>query len=489
MLSKMQKASNQSANPLDLKTTLGLMREVSTASAKGSATEAYVFRDRLAIRDELKRRLEAQGSQQDDRYLDTAIAEWESAQNRFEEPSRNFRYKLAETYLARWAIARWVGIPIGAAGLIAILALGSIRVANEHSLNSKEHDVEAKVETLYTHDRVLTTKLSELQGTPLLGQLPADEALRFKSSIDTARNALAAAEPFFLDATQNGRATEKVTRANFTEVAARVTDIERRIGSAESSIGVASGIVSAQQLITDGRKTLDGLLAEIKSTNPPLVILTRAETLYQGGIIGVSQRQPEQVKSYTLQLTSLRDNTKAIIDLNTQSDRLYKAILAIAKEDKAVQQANSLQAESQQYLGTADVGNLRQTVDRLGSLEQILKVEFTVKITGGKERISNSNSSIRNYYLLVEAVDQSGKVIFLDIRNEETGKTEQVNHWGERAPKSLYDAVNNDYSDNQIIDKNKLGAKQKGLLSWDRAYNGNPYDGLPREGLGQITRW
>ena len=90
------------------------------------------------------------------------------------------------------------------------------------------------------------------------------------------------------------------------------------------------------------------------------------------------------------------------------------------------------------------------------------------------------NPLSRNYYLVVEALDASGKAVPQSILNEETGTRETVTKWAVRVPKSVFDEVQADKLDDGIIQNAVLGTKARGELhpKWRREVSG-----------GALTRW
>ena len=95
-------------------------------------------------------------------------------------------------------------------------------------------------------------------------------------------------------------------------------------------------------------------------------------------------------------------------------------------------------------------------------------------------RIPPKNPHGKNYYLIVEAIDASGKSLTLEIENEENGKREKVSRWGVRVPRSVYEAVRADKMEDGIVDKRIVGTKERGEL--EIRYK------VPVVG-GTITRW
>jgi hypothetical protein len=134
-------------------------------------------------------------------------------------------------------------------------------------------------------------------------------------------------------------------------------------------------------------------------------------------------------------------------------------------------------------------GDSRAAKDALRSLTDLrtsLEQEYTLRIVNrpdersGVWRIPDINTGARNFYIIVEAVDPSGKVLTVSVKNEETGKTVLVDRWGLRVDQNTFAAVARDKQDDGIIEKNRFGYKRRGYLV--------PQYEMPTTG-GAITEW
>lgn len=164
----------------------------------------------------------------------------------------------------------------------------------------------------------------------------------------------------------------------------------------------------------------------------------------------------------------------------------YQTVSAIAATDHArgvVQQAHDAGATA---LRNDDLDSARSAIDRLEQLQTLLQQEFVVQIVSrdgertGVWRIPDVNQKARNLYIIVEAVDASGRRLTVPVENEETGRTELVDKWGLRVEQATFDAVKRDKQDDGIIENDRFGYKKRGFLK--------PQYELPTSG-GAITRW
>jgi len=137
-------------------------------------------------------------------------------------------------------------------------------------------------------------------------------------------------------------------------------------------------------------------------------------------------------------------------------------------------------------LSNKDIIEAETAIGKIENLSRSLGQSYQLRIisrfneASGIWLESKTNNDIRNFYLIVEAVDTSGQVLAVDIKDEEYKKTERVNKFGVRVPKSVFDAVAADKKDDQIIQDDILGQKKRGVLDPTLKFEGP---------LGFITDW
>ena len=172
--------------------------------------------------------------------------------------------------------------------------------------------------------------------------------------------------------------------------------------------------------------------------------------------------------------------------LKEQIDRHFKAIVILSKDNEATKLAQRLTKEAKAALQAGDLASAKIAQKRLKRLYEQLKQAYTLRIVqepgahSGIWRIPPKNPQGRNYYLIVEAIDEQGRALNLEIENEETGKKEKVSRWGIRVPKEIYEAVRADKMRDGIVDKRIVGKKERGKI--------NPDYYIDVAG-GKITRW
>jgi len=149
---------------------------------------------------------------------------------------------------------------------------------------------------------------------------------------------------------------------------------------------------------------------------------------------------------------------------------LHNEVVQIAKSDNARQTADSYLVAGQSALASDNTDRAKATVTELQSLRTSLQQEYTIRIVNrqgvksGVWRIPDINTSAKNYYLIVEAIDPSGNTLSTNILNEETGKNSAVDIWGLRVDKNVFDRVARDKRDDGIIENDRMGYKERGYL-------------------------
>jgi hypothetical protein len=159
---------------------------------------------------------------------------------------------------------------------------------------------------------------------------------------------------------------------------------------------------------------------------------------------------------------------------------------ALASTDQARETLGRYLNAGQAAVLDGDTEGARKALGQLESARTLLGQEYVVRIANrpgersGVWRIPDVNTGARNYYIMVEAVDPTGRVLRLPIQSEETRTTETVDIWGLRVDEHTFLAVGGDKQDDGIIQRDRFGYKARGEL-------------VPRYEIettgGAITRW
>ena len=157
-------------------------------------------------------------------------------------------------------------------------------------------------------------------------------------------------------------------------------------------------------------------------------------------------------------------------DLPERLTGLHAEIVELAKSDRARESANRLMNAGKTALRDENNEAAKESLTALETLRTSLEQEYTVRIVNRPEarsglwRIPDVNSKTRNYYIVVEAIDPSGKPLQVAIENEETNQTELVDTWALRVDEDTFTAVAKDKQDDGIIERDRFGYKHRGYL-------------------------
>ncbi len=167
-------------------------------------------------------------------------------------------------------------------------------------------------------------------------------------------------------------------------------------------------------------------------------------------------------------------------------DATHARVLAIASVPEASERATTSLVDGQGALERDDVAAARRALAELEALEATLEQRYRLLIVAGPDsvsgvwRVPDVNVAARNHYLIVEALDDAGRRVQVEVRNEETGTVERVSTWGLRVPQEVFESVAADKLADGIIQDRFVGEKTRGTLA--------PEYAIDTTG-GAITRW
>ena len=149
--------------------------------------------------------------------------------------------------------------------------------------------------------------------------------------------------------------------------------------------------------------------------------------------------------------------------------RLHREVSAAALEEKAKLQADGLLADGQRAIAAGDARAARSVVDGLDTLQADLGAIYQVRVVYGPGeeytgvfRIPEDVPGARNYYLIVEAVDPSGRLVEVAVTSEEDRRSDRVSRWGQRVSEAVFNDVAADKGDDQIVQNSVIGQKWAG---------------------------
>ncbi len=198
-----------------------------------------------------------------------------------------------------------------------------------------------------------------------------------------------------------------------------------------------------------------------------------------GGGWYLAYERPRSVEKAAVERELSMDLPARVTGLMQQVEREAKSPAAIADGRQIAEAARSAASGGNRETARLEEARLVRMLEQLRAAYDVRIVNRQGEVTG-LWRVPRVNPLSRNYYLVVEAIDASGKTLSRDILNEETGQHETVTKWALRVPKSVFDEVQADKLDDGIIQKAVLGTKTRGELepSWRREVSG-----------GALTRW
>jgi len=164
----------------------------------------------------------------------------------------------------------------------------------------------------------------------------------------------------------------------------------------------------------------------------------------------------------------------------------HSAALALVKSDADRGTLERYLNAGQAALSGQDKAGVKAALDQLKAARTRLEQEYTLRIVNrpgqrtGVWRIPDANTGARNHYIIVEAVDPTGRVLKVPIESEETKTTLPVTQWGLRVDRRTFEQVAADKQDDGIIEADRFGYKARGHLE--------PSYEMPTTG-GAITKW
>lgn len=172
--------------------------------------------------------------------------------------------------------------------------------------------------------------------------------------------------------------------------------------------------------------------------------------------------------------------------LSDELKEQYAVVMALAQSDYARKTAEQFLNAGNVALQHEDTDAAKAVMVNLEDLRTTLEQEYTIQIVNrpgmrsGVWRVPDVNSSARNHYIIVEAVDPAEQQLTVPIKSEESGKIERVKIWGLRVDAATFKSVGKDKNDNGIIERNRFGYKRRGYIkpSYEMQSSG-----------GAITKW
>ncbi len=152
------------------------------------------------------------------------------------------------------------------------------------------------------------------------------------------------------------------------------------------------------------------------------------------------------------------------------------AAVARTEPAKAAVSAATESARSAVALGG---DNATLAVDELERLSERITDSYTLRIVseqGEKSavyRFPPGRRDVRNYYLIVDALNANGKPVNVLVTSEEDNATKQTSRFGVRVTEAAFEKVKADKLDDGIIQNNIVGSKKSGALTAEYRLDSN----------------
>lgn len=260
------------------------------------------------------------------------------------------------------------------------------------------------------------------------------------------------------------------------DTAGREEDLVERL----KDIYRAQGIDVPERILRDGVKALEERRFTYAPTPPglsrrlALIYITRdrwwkpvaaATALVLGGLAlyQVTVAGPEAARERAA-IVALTETLPAELAAARQG------IDEVSEDEGALRIADALELQGREALEAGDRDAAEAAIADLRTLEADLARSYRVRIVqdpddfSGVFREAVDDPSVNNFYLIVEAVDASGRVLEVPVTSEEDRRSARVTRWGQRVSKSVFDAMAADKREDRIIDNAIIGEKKPGRL-------------------------
>lgn len=158
-------------------------------------------------------------------------------------------------------------------------------------------------------------------------------------------------------------------------------------------------------------------------------------------------------------------------ELHAKITRSAAAAREVAASPETQARFTDYQAQADAYREASDLAELKSLAEIIAREEAVLKQEYTLRVVqrpvSAQERLFEdaSGQRVSGTYLIVEAIDPSGRPVSLPIRDAETGETTTIGRWGEEVPKEVFERVVADKQADGVLDETEFAVKRRGELT------------------------
>jgi len=190
------------------------------------------------------------------------------------------------------------------------------------------------------------------------------------------------------------------------------------------------------------------------------------------------------------------DATKAMEDLKvtlaqrSKSKALINGLAAVTAEYSSVfkdaegqRKYNLLTTQGRKAAEQGNEADYRKATSDIRALAQYVAMDLTVRVVDGKGKKSGTGDRCkldssgrcidgpRRYYVILEAVDASGRAVPREVYNQEKRINEVVSSWGQEVTSAVYDNLRKEKQSNGFVVNRDYGSKAPGnySLTFDRS--------------------
>ena len=183
---------------------------------------------------------------------------------------------------------------------------------------------------------------------------------------------------------------------------------------------------------------------------------------------------------------------KLMTSLQVQIEKDAQFAMSIAASDHIAKEIQKLKMESSAHFDSGNVDGLKTVQEKIADIEKIINEEYTITVVSGPNQKSGidtyqENGDQSGYYLIVQARDANGNPLKQRIKNIETDSYHTVETWAEKVPKSVYDRLAQDKTEDGILNETVFATKKRGEMEVEMVMPGDSNSPIKR--IGQITEW
>ncbi len=380
--------------------------------------------DQQALIEKVKRIYAAQGIEVSERLIVDAVAALKEERFSYRPPSPGFKRWLAHFYIDR---VKWAKRTTAAAAVVGAVGGGSYAIDNYRESRA----LAQQQEQVATARRSFTASLQNLQ-----------------QQRQAAKNLVAS-----LSQPPAPQITAAAVGASRAEGEARLAELELH-------------------------------LSTLEQVNPEVALTT--EALATGGLLPTVTSAMRAAQAAGPAAMAALNEARQLATTESRYHALAARAAEVASGANARQAVRDRTTIVRSALTAGDTAAATSATDQMQALVDAIAADYQLRIVSrpgvrsGVWRHPNNNRSIRNYYVVVEAIDRANQTLTLPITSEETGQTSSVKLWGLRVSENVFEQVKQDKLDDGIIQNNIFARKPAGRLQPEYRFNTTG---------GAITRW